>query len=242
MKSAALPVNEKARLKALADYSLLDTLPEEVYDDITRIASEICRTPIALISLVDEDRQWYKSKQGISATEDSRTHSFCAHAILEPDEIFIVPDARRDDRFATNPLTTGSPNIVFYAGVPLVDAEGYPLGSLCVIDRRLRTLTDNQLLSLRALARLTIANFELRKVKAERDQYHSNLEQTTLSRMSLFSFLTDNIKPVVKSMIRTIQTVADGDPRPDQLLHLQSLQEAGNSLQTMLDNPEIDKS
>lgn len=167
MKPAPLPADEAIRLEALKAYNLLDTLPEEEYDNITRLASEICRTPISAISLIDENRQWFKSKQRLADDQTPREDSFCAHAILNPTEIFIVPDARIDERFSDSPATTGQPPVVFYAGVPLVNPEGLALGSLCVIDNRPRTLTDNQLLSLRALGSLVSALFELRKTKAE---------------------------------------------------------------------------
>ncbi|WP_234733686.1 GAF domain-containing protein [Tellurirhabdus bombi] len=177
MKAAAITDNEEERLKALASYNLLDTLPEADYDAITLLASEICRTPISAISLIDKDRQWFKSKQRLKASETPREQSFCAHAILEPDEIFIVPDARLDDRFSDNPLTTGYPNVVFYAGVPLMDAEGYSLGALCVIDSRPRTLTQNQLLALKALAQLVNTHFELRRTKDELERTRAELQQ-----------------------------------------------------------------
>ncbi|MCC5613027.1 GAF domain-containing protein, partial [Nostoc sp. CHAB 5834] len=197
MKSASLPANEETRLQALVDYKLLDTAPESIYDDVTRMASEICRTPISLISLVDADRQWFKSKLGVKGDETPREQSFCAHAILEPNEIFIVPDARQDDRFSDNPLTTGSPHVVFYAGVPLTDDEGNSLGSLCVIDTRPRILTDNQLLSLKSLARLVNTQFDLRKVKAERDTYQRELTLATTARRTLLRFMAYRIRPLV---------------------------------------------
>lgn len=170
MKSAPLPANEKDRLQALSSYNILDTLPEQEYDDITRIATEICRTPISLVSIIDEDRQWFKSRQRLKSEETPREYSFCAHAIIRPDEIFIINDARQDERFSDNPLVTGYPNVVFYAGVPLVDSDGFPLGSLCVIDNRPRTLTENQLLALKALAKLVTTNFELRRTRQELDE------------------------------------------------------------------------
>src|SRR5687768_8051418 len=113
--------NENARLEALAEYNILDSLPEKDYDDITRLASEICQTPISLVSLIDAKRQWFKSSHGMEASETSREFAFCGHAILHPEEIFIVPDSREDKRFAENPFVTGDPNVIFYAGVPLVN-------------------------------------------------------------------------------------------------------------------------
>jgi GAF domain-containing protein len=155
------PANEKQRLATLRGYEILDTEPEAAFDDLTFLASYICQTPIALISLVDADRQWFKSKVGTSITETSRDIAFCALAILQSD-VFIVPDASEDERFAENPLLVSEPRIRFYAGAALM-AEGQALGTLCVIDRVPRTLSPEQLEALRALSRQVQAQFELRR-------------------------------------------------------------------------------
>lgn len=239
MKYALLPPDEPARLRALASYNLLDTLPEEVYDDITRLASEICRTPISLISLVDEDRQWFKSKQRVTADETSRALSFCAHAILDPNATFIVPDARIDDRFFDNPLTTGYPNAVFYAGVPLVNPEGYPLGSLCVIDSRPRTLTDSQLLSLQALAKLVSTHFELRKTIIELKDTKSKLEVVDRMIIVLKRRLLFRAWPMVRSIQSSVERLLNTNPRPDQIDSLTSLQQIGQSLEKTLEHPRL---
>ncbi|MBW4487248.1 MAG: response regulator [Trichocoleus desertorum ATA4-8-CV12] len=159
---APLPSNESARLEALSQYKILDTAPEQAFDDLTRLAAQICETPIALVSLVDARRQWFKSKVGLDVQETPRDVAFCAHALHKP-KVFIVPDTLADERFATNPLVTSAPNIRFYAGVPLITPEGYPLGTLCVIDYSPRQLSDWQIESLYALARQVVTQLELRR-------------------------------------------------------------------------------
>lgn len=158
---AALPENESARLDALYRYEILDTLAEKVYDDYALLAAHICQTPIALISLIDKERQWFKAKVGIDVAETSRDVAFCAHAILN-DETLIVPDATQDPRFSDNPFVTDDPRIRFYAGAPLKTPDGYNIGTICVVDWKPKQLSAQQADALRALSRAIISEFELR--------------------------------------------------------------------------------
>jgi len=158
---APLPENEEDRLKALHELEILDTEAEESFDDLTRLAVYICKTPIALITLIDSDRQWFKSRIDLPETETSRDISFCAHAILQPGP-FLVPDALDDERFRTNPLVISEPKIRFYAGAPLTTKEGFNLGTLCVIDREPRTLNREQISALKTLSNQVVGMIKLR--------------------------------------------------------------------------------
>jgi anti-sigma regulatory factor (Ser/Thr protein kinase) len=153
---------ESARLAALRRYAILDTQPERRFDDLTSLASHICRTPLALITLVDADRQWFKSRVGMTAHETSRAISFCTHAI-EQRALFIVQDASKDARFRDNPQVTAEAGIRFYAGAPLITPDGHALGTLCVADRVPRHLTEDQKQALEALRRQVEAQLELRR-------------------------------------------------------------------------------
>lgn len=181
-------VREEERLKNLKSYNILDTLPESDYDNIATIAAEICGTPISLISLIDDKRQWFKARHGLGATETPKEYAFCAHAINDPENVFIVQDARKDERFHDNPIVTGDPNVIFYAGVPLVGEEGLPLGTLCVIDNKPNLLSKSQIRSLTALSDQVINLLELRKNKQLLEEAFHNLEEKN-QELERFAFI-----------------------------------------------------
>ena len=162
---APLPDNEAQRLAALREYRILDTAAEQSYDDITALAAYLCDVPITMVSLVDESRQWFKSKLGLNQRETPRDVAFCAHAILQSEPL-IVRDALKDIRFADSALVTRSPHIRFYAGFPLASPEGFALGTLCAIDRKPRQLSAEQKRAMQALSRQVMALLELRRVSA----------------------------------------------------------------------------
>lgn len=195
------PTAETNRLQALHAYHILDSLPETDYDHITSLAAQICQTPISLISLVDEKRQWFKSTQGITIRETPRPLSFCAHTILDPSEPLLVPDTRQDERFADNPFVTGEPHVVFYAGIPLTDENGFALGSLCVLDDKPRQLSPDQLTALKTLTRQVVNLLALRKAnhalqQSEQRYQHlsAELDQQVQARTQEISKANDELR------------------------------------------------
>jgi PAS domain S-box-containing protein len=200
---APLPYNEQQRLAALRDLDILDTTPESLYDDVTQLASAICQTPIALVSLVDENRQWFKSRFGVEASETPRDWAFCAHAILQKD-IFEVRDATQDPRFVNNPLVLSDPMIRFYAGVPLVGPGQQSVGTLCVIDRKPRELTQEQQAALKALGRQVVSHFEQRLVLKR-----SLLEKNRLNQAILNSADCAIISTNPEGLIQTVNRTAE---------------------------------
>jgi diguanylate cyclase (GGDEF)-like protein/PAS domain S-box-containing protein len=191
---APIPDTETLRLATLASYSVMDSPPEDAFDDFTQLASQLLGAPIALISLLDESRQWFKSKVGLDADETPRDWAFCSHAILQPD-VMIVEDAKRDVRFAGNPLVVGEPHIRFYAGCPLVSSDGHALGTLCVIDHEPRKLSEAQVGTLRRLGRQLVNLLELRRTTLRQRETELRLreQRLQLQKLALVTQRTNNV-------------------------------------------------
>lgn len=171
--------SQMARLDALRSFGILDTLPEKDYDDLTQLAAAICQTPISLISLVDENRQWFKAKIGLDLHETPISHSFCRHAIEQPGEVMVIADTEEDARFCDHPLVTNAPHIRFYAGAPLVSAEGFSLGTLCVLDKAPHPFNEKQQQMLQILARQVMKQLELRRTLKKTENHLRDLQGVT---------------------------------------------------------------
>jgi signal transduction histidine kinase len=206
MKTPPLPANEVDRLKALRDYQILDTDDEAEFDDLTSLAAYICNAPVALISLIDSNRQWLKSKFGTEITQTPREVAFCAHAILEPENTLVVPNALTDQRFADNPLVQSAPNIRFYAGSPLVTDQGLALGTLCVIDTVPRVLTPEQIKALESLRRQVMTQMELKinLVKLEKNIIQREQADQQLRRSN--TFLVNTLTELKRTQANLIHT------------------------------------
>lgn len=229
MKSAPIPENEKLRLMTLDRYQVLDTEAEQCFDDITKLASVICNTPISLVSLVDTNRQWFKSKVGLDADETSREIAFCSHAILQ-EHVFEIEDAQKDERFFDNPLVTDGPKIRFYAGAPLCAPNGQAIGTLCAISDKPQTLNDDQRLALKTLAKQVIAQLELRlKIRQlqasnkAKDEFLSTIShelRTPLNAITGFSEILKNSTEVQTLPSEQLSYIDNIDFSSQQLLEI----------------------
>ena len=187
MHTAPLPPNEEQRLARLRGLGVLDTLPQKAFDDISALAQVICGTPVALITLIDRDRQWFKSRIGVDETETARELAFCSHAILDQDKVMVVENMVQDERFHDHPLVTGPTNVRFYAGAPIVTADGFALGTVCVVDQMARQLHSVQLDALSRLSALVATLLEhekARQVEAARTAHAAKLEHEELTAMA----------------------------------------------------------
>ncbi len=201
MMSAAIPINEKFRLEALKSLNILDSKPQKEFDEITSLAAHLCDTDVALISFVDNNRQWFKSKYGMDTCETPRELSFCAHAILEPEKPFIINDAREDERFHDNPLTSTEKLVVFYTGIPLVDKDGFALGTLCVIHSEPKTLSEKQIASLKALSNQVIILLELNKKNKDLEEIQNQLEKRNDSLYEFAKVIAHDLKMPLANII-----------------------------------------
>lgn len=206
-----IPENEIDRLRDLNSYSILDSLPENEYEEITKLAAMICQVPIALITLIDNDRQWFKAHFGLDVSETPRSLAFCAHAINQPNEVLAVPDARLDERFRDNPFVTSSPNVTSYTGVPLVSTAGYPLGTLCVIDTKPKEMNNEQIEALKALSNQVIRLFELRKSKALLEAVNLTLEQKNYELDQFAKIAAHDLKSPLASISSLVSLLKENE-------------------------------
>jgi signal transduction histidine kinase/ActR/RegA family two-component response regulator len=235
MPAAPLPPNEADRLAELKRYNILDTEREAQFDDLTFLAKQICQTPVALISLVDKDRQWFKSCFGIDACQTPREQAFCAYTILTPEQ-FIVTDATTDPRVSDNLLVLHPPQIRFYAGIPLKTPRGYNLGSLCVIDFVPRKISEEQLHALKILAKQVVLLLEARIYEAEIKEYARSLEAVSQSKSRFIATLSHEIRTPLNGVLGALQLLGETAIGPVQMEYFKIAQTCGKSILTLIND------
>lgn len=239
MSAAPLPENEEQRLEALRGYNVLDTPAEDEYDNIVKLASTICGTPISLVSLVDKERQWFKARTGLDALETHRDLAFCSHAIHTPTEPFVVEDATKDPRFAENELVTGPPNIRFYAGCPLLTPDGYALGTLCTIDIIPRQLRNDQIEALKILADNVVTLLQLRKLSIERKELAEKLTESNQELENFAHIASHDLKSPLRAigtLTEWLEEDAEGLLTPKCQEHIQKIRDRTDRMHKLLDD------
>ncbi|MES2380287.1 MAG: HAMP domain-containing sensor histidine kinase [Bacteroidota bacterium] len=234
---------EQDRLKKLLEYQILDTPEEADFDELVKLASSICNTPISLVSLIDDKRQWFKAHIGLSVRETAREISFCQNAILT-NELYIIEDAVHDKRYASNPLVTGDPNIGFYAGMPLTTEDGYNLGTICVIDREPRILNHHQQEALKIIAKQVIKLLELKLSVLREKETSKQLENTTVElkeankvKDKIFSIVAHDLRSPLRNINSILEMYKDGDISEDEAAEfIKSLSHKVRETADMIDN------
>ncbi|OHX64329.1 sensor histidine kinase [Flammeovirga pacifica] len=236
MKAPETPENEFDRIKDLYSYNILDTLGDIDFDYITKMAAQICQTKISVVSLIDRDRQWFKSKYGLDAPETPREVSFCGHAILDPFNLLEVKDARKDERFHDNPLVTGAPHVIFYAGIPLMSEKGNALGTLCVIDDHPGELSDDQKESLKILSHQVVRLLDLRKRTLEIEESNKELTKYSKHLKEFIQISTEDMNGPVLSMDSIINIAILKQPDPQIEGYLKRISREIDILKEMMED------
>lgn len=228
---------EEDRLNALKQYQILDTLPEQEYDDLTEIAAQICQTPIALVSLIDENRQWFKSKKGMEASETAREIAFCNYAIQQPNELLEVPNTLEDERFSRNPLVLNNDtHFRFYAGAPLVDEDGFALGTICVLDTKPKSLTQEQIAALKALSRQVISLMKLRLQLRKEEKTIKKIKKLADERAAFLSSMSHEIRTPLNAIVNSISLMQDEPVSTQQKEYLNILQFSSSNLMALVND------
>jgi len=238
MQIPSIHKNESQRIKSLKPYLVLDTETEEEIDNLTQLASEICETPISLVSLIDENRQWFKSKVGLDVNETSRDIAFCAHAINETNDLFVIEDARTDTRFFDNPLVTSYPNVIFYASVLLKSDEDLPLGTLCVIDHTPRILSDKQIRSLKTISKQIMNLLNYKKSIRKQEELRVQLLQKNDELDRFASIAAHDLKSPLNNIIGSanfFSEIYSSQIDADGRLIIDLIEKSGQRLKSLID-------
>ncbi len=230
-----IPANEAERLQALEDYLILDTGPEDAFDNLTRLASLICKTPVSLISLIDSERQWFKSRQGFDAASTPRRISFCQHAIMQ-EEVYVVENAAESSIFVNNPLVTGDYHVRFYAGAPLIDPNGFILGTLCVLDSEPNHLSDEQIEMLRLLSGEVVQNLELRKRNYDLEKARKRVEDTQKIKEEFFANMSHEIRTPMNGVVGMTSLLLNTALTKEQKEYVETIRLSGDSLLTIIND------